>query len=52
MENKNSMVNTTIAISMVTGIMNVKRNQNLKANVTNARNKVTRHQTAEPSHLI
>ena len=52
MEKKNSMVNVTIAISMVTRLINVKRNQNLKANVTNARNKVTRHQTTEPSHSI
>ena len=52
MQKKNSMVNVTIAINMVKRQMNVKRNQNLKENVTNARNKVTRHQTTRPSHSI
>ena len=52
MEKKNLMVNIKIEISMVTKLMNVNRNQNLKANVTNARNKITRHQAAEPTHSI
>ena len=32
--------------------MNAKRNQNLKENVTSARNKVIRHLNANPNHLI
>lgn len=35
MGKKNSMVSATIVISMVIGLMNPKRNQNLKANFTN-----------------
>ncbi len=41
------MENATIVVSMVIELMNARRNQNLKANVTNARNKVTRHQNVE-----
>ena len=52
MERKNSMVNATTAISMVTKLMNARRNQNLKADVTNERNKVTRHLNADQNHSI
>ena len=52
MGKKYSMESVTSAISMVIGLMNVKINQNLRASVTNARNKVTKHQNAELSHLI
>ena len=37
---------------MVTKLMNAKRNQNLKANVINARKKVTRHLSADQNHSI
>ena len=43
MEKKNSMKNSTIAISMGTRLMNSKRNQNLKVTITNVRNMDTRH---------
>ena len=52
MGKQNSMENATIVVSMVIGPMNVKRNQNLKVSVTNARNKGTRHQNAKPRHSI
>ena len=38
MGKENSMEKDIIAISMVIRLMNAKRNQNLKANVTNVRN--------------
>ena len=38
------MENAIITINMVTRLMNAKRNQNLKANVTNVRNMDTNHQ--------
>ena len=50
MEKKNSMENVTIAISMVKKLMNVKRNRDLKANVTNVRNMETSHQNAKPRY--
>ena len=52
MEKENSMVNVSIAISMVIKLMSAKRNQNLKANVINARNKDTRHSSADQNQLI
>ena len=52
MAKENSKVNASIAISMVTKPMNAMKNQSLKANVINARNKVTRHLNADLSHLI
>ena len=52
MVKENSMVNVSIAISMVTKPMNAMKNQSLKANVINARNKVTRHLSADLSHSI
>ena len=51
-EKKNSMENSTIEVSMVIGVMNAKRNQYLRASVTNARNKVTRHLNVDLSHSI
>ena len=48
MGNQNSINNATIAISMVIGIMNAKRNQDLKENVTNVKNLDTSHQNAKP----
>ena len=50
MEKKNSMESVTTAINMVTKLMNARRNQNLKVNVTNAKDMVTRHQNADPNH--
>ena len=50
MEKKNSMVNVKTTINMVTKKINVKRNQNLKENVTNAKGMVTKHQNAHPNH--
>ena len=52
MERKNSMENATIVVSMVIKLMNARRNQNLKANVTNARSKVTRHPNVDQNHSI
>ena len=49
MEKLNSMENATIVVNMVIELMNAKRNQNLRASVTNARNKVTRHQNVDLS---
>ena len=46
MEKLNSMVNVSIAISMVTKLMNARKNQNLKAIVTNAKSMVIRHSNA------
>ena len=46
------MENATIAVSMVIKVMNARRNQNLKENVTNARNKVIRHLNADLNHSI
>lgn len=43
MEKENSMENATIGIIMVIWLMSAKRNQNLKANITNARNMDTSH---------
>ena len=40
----------TIAINMVIGLMNAKRNQNLKVNVTNAKSMDTSHQNAKPRY--
>jgi hypothetical protein len=48
MEKKNLMESATIVISMVIEKMNAKRNQDLKANVTNERNMDTSHQNAKP----
>ena len=47
MERKNLMESATIAINMVIKLMNVRRNQNLKVNVTNAKSKVTRRLTVD-----
>ena len=52
MEKKSSMENATSVVNMATRLMNEMRNQNLRASVTSARNKVTRHQNVELSHLI
>ena len=52
MERKNSMEISTTIFNMVIGLMNVKRNQNLKESVTNVRNKDTRHQNAKIRHSI
>ena len=52
MENQNSMGNVSIAISMVTKPLSAKKNQNLKAIVTNAKGMVTRHPNANPNHQI
>ena len=52
MEKLNSMENATILVSMVIGLMNARINQNLRASVTNARNKVTRHLNVDLSHSI
>ena len=46
------MENATIAINMVIKLMNARRNQNLKKNVTNVTNKVTRHLNANLNHPI
>ena len=43
MEKKNSAESATIEINMVIGLMNAKRNQDLKVNVTNVRDMDTRH---------
>ena len=48
MEKKSSMENSTIAISMVTGKMNAKKNLSLKVNVTIARSMGTNLQNAKP----
>ena len=47
MGRQNSMETTIIAISMVIGLMNAKRNQDLKKNATNVRNMDTSHQNAK-----
>ena len=47
MGKKNSMKSVTIAISMVIGLMNVKRNLSLKENVTSMG---TSHQNAKPRY--
>ena len=52
MEKLNSMENATIVVNVVIGIMNAKRNQNLRASVTNARNKVTRYLNVDQSNSI
>ena len=52
MEKPNSMVSASTAISMVTRQMSVKKNQNLKAIVTNAKGMVIRHSSANPNHSI
>ena len=48
----NSMASVSIAISMVTKPMNARRNQILKASVTNARNKDIRHLNVDQNHSI
>ena len=50
MGKENSIENATIAIIMDIRLMNAKRNQNLKANVTNAKNMYTSHQNAKPRY--
>ena len=50
MEKENSMENVSIATSMVIKLISAKRKQNLKENVTNARN--TRHLSADQNHSI
>ena len=52
MEKKNSMESVTTAINRVTKLMNARRNQNLKVNVTNAKDMVTRHQNVDLNHSI
>ena len=52
MERRNSMVNVSIAISMVTKQLSAKKNQNLKAIVTNVKSMVIRHSNANPKHSI
>ena len=46
------MENATTAISMVIKLMNARKNQNLKAIVTNEKSMVIRHLNANPNHLI
>ena len=46
------MENVTIVVSMVIKLKNARRNQSLKVNVTNARDKVTRHLNADLNHSI
>ena len=46
------MESVTIAINMVTKLMNAMRNQNLKAIVTNTKNMVIRHSNVNPNHSI
>ena len=50
MGKKNSMENATIAINMVIRLMNAKRNQDSKANVTNVINMDTIHQNVKPRY--
>ena len=50
--NVGAMENATTTINMVTKPMNVRRNQNLKVNVTNEEGMVTRHQNVDPNHSI
>ena len=52
MEKENSMESVTIATNMDTKPMNARRNQNLKVNVTNAKDMVTRHHNPDPNHSI
>ena len=52
MERKNLMETATIIVSMVIKLMNARRNQNLKANVTNEKGMVTKHQNVDPNHSI
>ena len=52
MEEKNSMEIVTTAINMVTKLMNAMRKLNLKVNLTNAKDMVSRHQNADPNHSI
>ena len=52
MENQNSMGSVTTIISMVIKPMNVRRNQNLKVNVTNLEGMATRHQNADPNYSM
>ena len=52
MEKKNLMENATTAISMVINLMNARRNQNLKAIVTNTKSMVIRHSNENPNHSI
>ena len=50
--NVGAMESATTTISIVTRLMNARRNQNLKVNVTNARHKVTRNLNADLKHSI
>ena len=52
MEKKNSMENAINVVNMVIKVMSARRNQNLKVNVTNARDKVTRNPNADLNHSI
>ena len=52
MEKENSKESAITIISMVTKLMNARRNQNLKVIVTNARSLVTRHSNVDPNHSI
>ena len=52
MEKQNSMESVITAINMVTKLMNARRNQNLKVNVTDVKDMVTMHQNAGPIHSI
>ena len=52
MEKENLMANATTAINMVINLMNARRNQNLKAIVTNEKSMVIRHSNANPNHSI
>ena len=52
MEKQNSMESATTTTNMVTKLMNARRNQNLKVNVTNEKDMVTRHQNVDPNHSI
>ena len=52
MGKKNSMESATITASMVIRLMNVKRNLNLKANVTNARSMGTNLLNEKPRYCI
>ena len=50
MGKKNSMENSTITINMVIRLMNARRNQSLKGNVTTVKNMNTSHQNAKPRY--
>lgn len=46
------MENVKIVVNMVIKLMSARRNQNFKVNVTNVRDKVTRHPNVDLNHSI